>query len=54
MGKPKYILTADTQGPIERALGQKQSRVAVYDDKDLQRRLDAAKKANVKVSVKRA
>lgn len=54
MAKAKYILTAHGhQGPIEKALCQKDSRVAVYDDNDLQRRVDAAKKAGVKVSVKK-
>lgn len=54
MGKAKYILTAhDHQGPVEKALGQKDSRVGVYDDEDLKRRMDAAKKAGVRVSVKK-
>lgn len=54
MAKAKYILTAHGyQGPIEKALGHKDSRVAVYDDADLQRRTDAAKKAGVKTSVKK-
>ncbi len=52
MGKAKYILTAhDHQGPVEKALRQKDSRVAVYDDADLKRRQDAAKKAGIKTSV---
>lgn len=53
MPKAKWVLTAhDYQGPIEKALGQKDSRVGVYDEADLKQRLDAAKKAGVKVSVK--
>jgi hypothetical protein len=54
MGKAKYVLTAHNhQGPLEKALGQKDSRVAVYDDADLKRRQDAAKTAGVKTSVKK-
>ncbi len=54
MGKAKYVLTAhDHQGPIEKALKQRDSRVAVYDDADLKRLQDAAKKAGVKTSVKK-
>jgi hypothetical protein len=54
MAKAKYILTAHNHaGPLEKALGQKDSRVGVYDDADLQRRLTAAKKAGVKTSVKK-
>jgi hypothetical protein len=53
MAKAKYVLTAhDYQGPIEKALKQKDSRVAVYDDADLKRRQDAAKQAGVRTSVK--
>jgi hypothetical protein len=54
MAKPKYILTAhDYARPIEKALGQKDSTVGVYDDADLKRRMDAAKSAGVKTSVKK-
>lgn len=54
MAKVKWVLTAHGyQGPIEKALGHKDSRVGVYDEADLQRRLAAAKKAGVKVSVKK-
>jgi hypothetical protein len=54
MAKAKWVLTAhDHQGPIEKALGQKDSRVGVYDEADLKRRMEAAKKAGVKVSVKK-
>jgi hypothetical protein len=51
----KYILTAhDHQGPVEKALGNKDSRVMVYDDAELRRRQAEAKKAGVKTSVKKA
>jgi hypothetical protein len=54
MPKAKYILTAhDYQGPIEKALGRKDSKVGVYDNADLKRRQDAAKQAGVKTSVKK-
>lgn len=54
MAKAKYVLTAhDHQGPIEKALGRKDSRVAVYDDADLKRRMDAAARAGIKTSVKK-
>lgn len=54
MAQAKYILTAHgCQGPVEKALGRKDSRVAVYDDADLKRRMDAAKKAGIKTSVKK-
>jgi hypothetical protein len=54
VSKAKYVLTAhDYAGPIEKALGQKDSKVAVYDDADLKRRTDAAKRAGVKTSVKK-
>lgn len=54
MVKAKYVLTAHGhQGPVEKALGRKDSRVAVYDDADLKRRVDAAKKAGVNTSVKK-
>ena len=54
MPKAKYVLTAHNHpGPVEKALGQKDSRVGVYDDADLQRRLAAAEKAGVKTSVKK-
>lgn len=55
MAKVKWVLTAHGhQGPVEKALGIKDSRVGVYDEADLRRRLDAAKKAGVKVSVKKS
>lgn len=55
MPKAKYVLTAHNhQGPVEKALGQKGSLVAVYDDADLKRRQDAAKAAGVRTSVRRA
>lgn len=45
MPKAKYILTAhDYQGPIEKALGQKDSRVGVYDDADLKRRTEPVRR----------
>lgn len=54
MAKIKWVLTAHNHpGPIEKALGQKDSRVGVYDEADLKRRKDAAKQAGVKVSVKK-
>lgn len=54
MAKAKYVLTAhDHQGPLEKAAGQKDSRVAVYDDADLKRRTDAAKAAGVRTSTKK-
>lgn len=55
MPKAKYVLTAhDYAGPIEKALGQKDSSVGVYDDADLKRRQDAARAAGVRTSVKKA
>lgn len=54
MAKAKYVLTAlDHQGPIEKALGQKDSSVGVYDDADLKRRMAEAKKAGVEVKVRK-
>lgn len=54
MPKLKYVLTAhDHQGPVEKALGQKDSLVAAYDDADLKRRQDAAKAAGVRTSVRK-
>jgi hypothetical protein len=53
MTKAKYVLTAKNyQGPIEKALGKKDSSIGVYDDADLKRRMDAAKKAGVEVQVR--
>lgn len=54
MAKAKYVLTAiGHAGPLEKALGQKDSSVGVYDDADLKRRTDAAKKAGVEVRVRK-
>lgn len=54
MPKVKYVLTAlDCAGPIEKALGRRDSSAGVYDDADLKRRMDAAKRAGVEVKVKK-
>jgi hypothetical protein len=49
MGKPRWILTADVDNP---RTGRRGDSCAVYDQADLDRRTEAARKAGVKVSVR--
>lgn len=54
MKRAKYILSSpDVPNPLK-GKGGKGDAISVYDDADLKRRTDAAKKAGIKVNVRRA
>ena len=50
MARAKYILSADVPNPLT---GERGDSAYVYDDADLERRKAAAKKAGVRVSVRK-
>ena len=53
MKKAKYILSSpDVKNPLKGKAG-KGDAISVYDDADLNRRVTAAKKAGVRVSVRK-
>jgi ribosomal protein L13E len=54
MGRAKYVLSSpDVPNPLKGRGGRGEA-IAVYEDADLKRRVDAAKKAGIRVNVRRA